>query len=69
MQPDYEIKRGICSECGEECFVKKLDLSFSYSGTHCTGGRSGIHYPCGHGEEVSACCEADVVDYDKWLTL
>ena len=59
---DYEpeISKAICTECGEECFVKNLDLSFSYSGTHVTGGRSGIHYPAGHGDEVSDCCEAEL---------
>jgi len=49
-----------CPECHELCDVIPLDNSFSYSGTHCTGGRSGTHYPAGYGDPVSDCCEADL---------
>ena len=48
----------ICTDCKEECLVVPLDNSFTYAGTHCTGGRSGIHKPAGYGDPVSDCCEA-----------
>lgn len=45
-----------CPECGEPCSAVKIDDSFSYSGTHCTGGQGGIHrVPVYY---VSDCCEA-----------
>lgn len=51
-----------CSDCGEECRAVPLDNSFAYAGTHCTGGKSGIHKPAGYGEPVSDCCEAECLD-------
>ena len=51
-----------CACCKEECKPTKLDNSFDYAGTHCTGGRPGTHYPPGYGDLVSDCCEDDVID-------
>lgn len=48
-----------CGDCGEECTVEPHDNSFAYAGTHCTGGRAGVHKPAGYGEPVSDCCNAD----------
>lgn len=53
-----------CTGCGEECGVIPLDNSFGFAGTHCTGGRSGTHYPAGYGEPVSDCCEEECT-YDE----
>ena len=50
----------ICPECGEQCEVIPLNNAFDYSGTHCTGGRSGTHYPDDYGSPVSDCCEAPI---------
>ena len=47
----------ICSECGLPCEVIPLDNSFDYSGTHCTHGNGGTHYPPDYGTPVSDCCE------------
>lgn len=63
MRPNKIIfLHGFCSECCSPCKVIPLDNSFSYSGTHCTGGKPGIHRPAGYGEPVSDCCEAPCVD-------
>lgn len=48
----------ICSACMQSTRVVPLNNSFSYSGTHCTGGVSGVHQPDGYGDPVSYCCEA-----------
>lgn len=53
----------LCPSCNKPCTIIALDNSFSYSGTHCTGGLSGIHYPSGYGSPVTDCCEADVSNY------
>ena len=51
-----------CTDCGERCKLIALENEFDYSGTHCSNGRSGTHYPAGGGEPVSDCCEADTDD-------
>ncbi len=59
----------ICPKCGEECTIIALDNAFDYSGTHCTGGRSGTHYPSDYGTPVSDCCEAPMecdIEEDDW---
>jgi len=61
--PQEEIEDTICPECQEPCKVIPLDNSFDYSGTHCTGGKSGTHYPSGYGDPVSDCCEVDIIEY------
>ena len=50
----------VCPDCGEKAIIVPLDNSFDYAGTHCTYGRSGIHYPQDYGSPVTACCEAPV---------
>jgi hypothetical protein len=55
--PDF-----LCPACNQPCRIVALDNSFSYSGTHCTHGQSGIHYPFDYGNPVTDCCEADVSD-------
>jgi len=50
----------ICPACNCPCTIIALDNSFSYSGTHCTAGQPGVHYPSGYGSPVTDCCEADV---------
>lgn len=52
----------LCPACNQPCKIIGWDNSFSYSGTHCTHGESGIHYPPGYGDPVTSCCEADVPD-------
>ena len=52
-------KTVICAQCGEPCGLILLDNSFDYSGTHCTGGKSGTHYPSDYGMPVSDCCESE----------
>ena len=47
-----------CGECGKSCGTYPEDTSFSYSGTHCTFGRSGTHHPPGDGQPLSTCCDA-----------
>ena len=49
-----------CEDCGQPCSSVPLDNSFSYSGTHCTGGHSGTHRPAGYGSPSSDCCGAEV---------
>lgn len=51
-----------CRCCSAPCTPTKLDNSFDYAGTHCTGGRPGTHYPEGYGSLVSDCCEDEVMD-------
>ena len=50
----------ICPNCDEPCEIVPLDSSFSYSGTHCTHGQSGTHYPSDYGSPVSDCCEEPI---------
>jgi hypothetical protein len=50
----------LCPACNQPCTIIAWDNSFSYSGTHCTAGRDGIHYPAGYGSPVTDCCEAEV---------
>ena len=50
----------LCPACKQSCKIIALDDSFSYSGTHCTGGQAGIHYPSDYGTPVTDCCEAEV---------
>jgi len=52
----------LCPACNQPCHIIALDDSFSYSGTHCTAGQAGIHYPSDYGSSVTDCCEADVPD-------
>ena len=61
----------ICPECERECKIVPLRNDFDYSGTHCTNGRSGTHYPSDYGSPVSDCCEVpmegaevDLPDYE-----
>jgi hypothetical protein len=44
----------VCDECGEEC--EKREITYHYSGTHCTHGESGVHHT---GDYESVCCGAD----------
>jgi len=53
--PDFK-----CPACHQPCKIIAIDTSFSYSGTHCTHGQAGIHYPSDYGNPVTDCCEADV---------
>lgn len=55
----------ICPECGKECSIIEQDDSFAYSGTHCTGGKSGTHQMPTY--VISDCCEAEVKDYGNIL--
>ena len=50
----------ICPDCGEPWEIVPLDNSFDYSGTHCTFGNSGTHYPDDYGRPVSDCCDAEM---------
>ena len=50
----------ICPACHKSAKIIALDSSFSYAGTHCTGGRSGIHYPSDYGMPITDCCEVEV---------
>ncbi len=43
-----------CLDCGESCTL--VEETFSYSGTHCTHGKSGTHHT---GHYVSSCCLAE----------
>ena len=43
--------------------IYREDLSFSYSGTHCTYGKDGTHHEWG--DLKSKCCDEDVVDYNE----
>lgn len=43
-----------CLECGELCEIE--EETFDYSGTHCTGGKDGVHHT---GHYVSVCCDGD----------
>lgn len=62
-KPMYITPDGaVCPACGEPCAIVPLLNDFDYSGTHCTGGRSGTHYPDGWGSPVSDCCEASMED-------
>lgn len=57
--PSYKTPDGqTCPDCGHLCTIIAYDNSFSYSGTHCTHGQGGIHYPDGYGDPVSDCCDA-----------
>ena len=51
-----------CTVCGDRCQIIPLENEFSYSGTHCSHGNPGTHYPPDWGEPVSDCCEADTTD-------
>ena len=46
----------ICPACQEFCIIIPLDNAFNYSGTHCTAGQDGIHYPSDYGKPVTSCC-------------
>lgn len=50
-----------CKGCGHYCETYVEDLSFSYSGTHCTHGKSGTHVE--YGDTLSVCCDEEVIDY------
>ena len=55
-----------CSQCKtwvNDGQIYREDLSFSYSGTHCTYGRDGVHHEMG--DLKSRCCDADLVDYNE----
>lgn len=51
-----------CPACGNPCTIIALDNAFDYSGTHCTYGQAGTHYPSGYGSPVTDCCEVSVPD-------
>ena len=55
-------KTVVCTQCGKPCGIIPLDNSFDYSGTHCTMGLGGTHYPAGYGTPVSDCCEAEYTE-------
>jgi len=48
-EPDW-----VCDECGQPCST--VEVVFSYSGTHCTYGKSGTHHT---GQYESECCGSD----------
>jgi hypothetical protein len=54
LPPTYK-----CTDCGEECTVS--EETFSYAGTHCTHGKSGVHHT---GEYSSDCCGAEYEEVD-----
>lgn len=45
----------VCSDCRFEC--GPVEETFDYAGTHCTGGRAGVHHT---GHYVSDCCLAEI---------
>jgi len=53
-----------CNGCSEICEPVLVDMGFSYSGTHCTHGRSGFH---SDKRMVSDCCDDDFeeVEHDE----
>lgn len=59
----------LCPACNQPCTIIALDNAFDYSGTHCTAGKSGIHYPSSYGSPVTDCCEADVPNAEIDYTL
>ena len=64
--PSYETPEGTtCPGCGEECRIVPNLNEFDYSGTHCTHGQSGTHYPFDWGCPVSDCCGVDIEDAVK----
>lgn len=61
--PTYDTPLGTyCLQCGEPCKLIALENEFDYSGTHCSNGRAGTHYPADWGSPVSDCCEVDTED-------
>ena len=68
--PHYHTPDGFCCpECGQPCEIVPLLNDFGYAGTHCTGGRSGVHFPLDFGLPISNCCEAlienaEEIEYD-----
>jgi len=57
--PVYETPEDtVCPNCGEPCQIVPLLNHFDYSGTHCTHGLGGVHYPDDWGWPGSDCCEA-----------
>lgn len=61
--PEYTTPQGFrCPECGELCQIVPLRNEFSYSGTHCTHGLDGTHYPDSWGDPVSNCCGVFIVE-------
>lgn len=59
--PIYETSPNFtCPNCGEECCIVPDLNHFSYSGTHCTRGKDGVHYPPSWGSPVTDCCGTDV---------
>ena len=57
-----------CPVCQEPSKIIAADESFSYSGTHCTGGRDGVHVPAGNGRpvcEANGCDVEDAEEYDE----
>lgn len=55
----------VCPECGNPCTIVPCDDSFSYSGSHCTSGQGGIHYPSTYGSAMTDCCEVFVYDIEE----
>ena len=51
----------ICTECGDAC--RLVEETFSYAGTHCTGGNSGIRRT---GYYSSDCCNSDTQDAGEY---
>ena len=51
----------ICDSCGKEC--KPIEDTFSYTGTHCTHGRSGTEKT---GDILSDCCHEEAVLKEDW---
>lgn len=50
----------VCPFCGEFSTIIPLQNEFSYSGTHCTGGRSEVHYPSDWGIPICSICEEPI---------
>lgn len=53
--PDFR-----CPLCGSLTEIVPLINHFEYTGTHCTAGLSGTHYPDDFGSPVTKCCEESV---------
>lgn len=63
VPPTYETPENFtCPSCNHLCKIIPLENEFDYSGTHCTGGKSGTEYPSSWGNPVTDCCETLCAD-------
>ena len=52
-----------CPECKDRSAKIIPDLNdFDYSGTHCSHGLSGTHFPAGWGAPICSACGCDIED-------